>query len=281
MARARRFLSLGLGAVLGWGCVDEPPSSGDRGRVGVTTAAPEQSETGMSSPSTSERDCSAPVWWTSDLLVVDADEARAFCATANAVEGSVFLYGDVVTELDCLCEVEGDLVVSGVRIQNVVFPQLSRVGGAVVAQNLPELEGLVLPALVEIGGDLSLDTLGSLREVHLEQLPAIGGMLSVREAPELELLRLPSVTHAASLELEDLGLSYLDGLGSIESVEGIFGVVGLGALRDLDGLGQVSSIGGNLLLLENPELSAEVVEGFIERVGIENIGGEIVTDYAD
>ncbi len=281
MARARRFLSGGLGVVLGWGCADASSVSGDSERVGITTPPLEQSESEASPSSTFELDCAAPVWWASDLLVVDTDEARTFCESANAVEGSVYLYGDVVTELDCLCEVGGDLVVAGVRIQNVVFPQLSRVGGAVVAQNLPDLEGLVLPTLVELGGDLSLDTLDALREVHFEQLPAVGGMLSVREAAVLELLRLPNLTHASSLELEDLGLSYLDGLASFESVDGVFGIVGLATLSDLDGLGQVSHIGGDLMLLDNPGLSADVVEGFITRVGRENIGGEVVTDHKD
>jgi hypothetical protein len=64
-------------------------------------------------------------------------------------------------------------------------------------------------------------------------------------------------------------------------VEGTFGVVGLNQLTDLDGLGQVSSIGGDLRMLENPSLSLEVVEGFIERVGRENIGGEILIDGED
>lgn len=281
MGRVRRFLNVGVvGACLLWGCSEDLPGPDDQARVGVT-APSWVGDTGGSKASGSAMDCAAPVWWGSDLLVVDTLEAVSFCSRANAVEGSLYLYGDVTTSLDCLCLVEGDLVVSGVQVENVVFPNLSRVGGSLVAQNLPELEGLVLPSLVELGGEMSLDTLASLREVHLEQLPSIGGMLSVREAPVLELLRLPSVARAGSLELEALGLSYLDGLSSFEAVDGIFGIVGLSGLSDLDGLGQVSSIGGDLLLLENPGLSADVVEGFIERVGRANIGGEIVTDHLD
>jgi len=193
----------------------------------------------------------------------------------------VYVLSDSVTELECLCEVDGDLVVSGVQIAEVVLPLLARVGGSVFVQNVPSLGGLVLPSLTQLDGGLHLEGLDALKEVHLEVLPLLGESLSVREAMMLELLRLPELAQVGSIELETLPTPHLEGLVSLAVIEGSFGVVGLNQLTDLDGLGQVSSIGGDLRILENTSLSPEVVEGFIERVGRENIGGEILIDGKD
>jgi hypothetical protein len=281
MARAHRYLSQWMGgALLMVGCVEPEAASDGRTRVGLASGTVEA--TANPSPTVgSDLSCASPVWWASDLVVLDSLEAGEFCGLANAVSGSVYLLSDRATELQCLCEVSGDLVVSGVQIDEVLLPVLSRVGGSVFAQNLPELGGLVLPALTELDGGLYLEALDELKEVHLEALPLMGGSLSVRDAMRLELLRLPELAQVGSLELEGLEMPHLEGLGSLALIEEGFGVVGLNQLVDLDGLGQVSSIGGDLRMLENTSLSLEVVEGFIERVGRENIGGEILIDGED
>ena len=281
MARAHHYLSQWMGgALLMVGCVEPEAASDGRTRVGLAY----DTEEVTADPSTSkdsELSCDSPVWWVSDLVLLDSFEAGAFCSSANSVTGSVYLLSEEATELQCLCEVDGDLVVSGVQIAEVLLPELARVGGSVFVQDVPELEGLVLPALTELDGGLYLEGLDELKEVHLEALPLMGGSLSVREAMTLELLRLPALAQVGSLELEGLALPHLEGLGSLAWIEEGFGVVGLNQLTDLDGLGQVSSIGGDLRMLENTSLSPKVVEEFIARVGRENIGGEILIDGKD
>jgi hypothetical protein len=75
-------------------------------------------------------------------------------------------------------------------------------------------------------------------------------------------------------------LESLDGFDAVVEVGGSVIVESNASLVDLDPWTTLERIGGDLVITDNPALSAEEVARLIDRVGLDDIGGDIVLDMA-
>ena len=89
--------------------------------------------------------CDLRVGAAGDQTLASQAEADALCAEANAVEGGLVVTGSVA--VDCLCEVSGDLDLSGAT--GFEAPALSAIGGSLaILDGGPGL--IALPALASV-----------------------------------------------------------------------------------------------------------------------------------
>ena len=140
-----------------------------------------------------------------------------------------------------------------------------------------------LGTLEGLSEDLVVD--GSIFLHNLPALTDLGGFASLEEAPtNLTLAWLPKLAELP-VGLERVGKSlYLGGLDQLEQLDlpllsrvgSDLSIVGNESLVSLEGLGALQSIGGNLLVQENPALPDAEIEAFVARVEI--AGAVIVAD---
>ena len=200
--------------------------------------------------------CAELVWLPGDLSP-DASSVGDICAAGNAVEGSLVLSGDaitdvVVSELDCLCAVGGVLRVSQTALSSLQgLSSLQTTGGLEVVDNA---------ALETLGG---LSGLTSTEAVTISDNPAmvrIEGLSALRTAGPMTLSGLP-LTNLRGLEsLEEVGgdlvlerldaLESMQGLSSLDFVDGNFSVTFTGA-HDFSGLDAIRRVRSALVLMDS------------------------------
>ena len=216
--------------------------------------------------------------------ITTSGEADAFCAAGNQAAGDLEVHVDV----DCLCDVQGDLTLHG-----GVLPLLTSVGGDLTLEaGRPELPALrhvagsvgtggspdavPLGGLETVGGDV-LVTSGASTEVDLSGLLTVAGHLEVAGVATVERIDLSRLrTVGGALRLVDLdALNEVEGLVAVESIgrgpvdvgalppgpdQGGIDVIALGQLEALDAFRLVTSLGGPVHIEGNPVLAD--VDGF-------------------
>lgn len=198
----------------------------------------------------------------------------------GSVGGSVRVVSNpllqVLEGFDQLTAIEGDLTLSGhpMWVREDAFAQLSRVGGQVVVSGngqLATVSGLVgvedvggivfsetprlvdlggYPRLVELRGDLSIRGTGIESLSGFSGLEAIGGRLILEDNRSLE--RVPGLVHLRRIE------------GSVE-------VRQHPRLGTIEGLTGTTFIGGDLRVLDNPELSEAGLVPWLDEVVVDGI----------
>lgn len=128
----------------------------------------------------------APRVLSGDLTLDEASDVVTFCTTYNTVEGDVLVGALGVAKVDCLCEVQGDLVVADSETLSVVMPALHTVGGEVQVVTNPLMSKLDLGALLNVTGDVRIDDNVLLSELDVNRIEAISGSLVVTQNAALE-----------------------------------------------------------------------------------------------
>lgn len=165
--------------------------------------------------------CETRRWHPDGAVRIDTQAGLApFCEQYNAVDGDLFVdvggVEDPITELDgikCLCEVTGDLTITGDASApvpdgpphvtgDIELSVLERVGGDLVLSSHPNLsyvEGL--RGLTEVGGDIVISGSPDLQVASFYALQRLGGALRVHDMDKQLILRLPNATTIGGLEL--------------------------------------------------------------------------------
>lgn len=210
--------------------------------------------------------------------ILSDDDADAFCAAGNQAPGDLEVHVDV----DCLCDVQGDLSTHG-----GVLPLLASVSGSLHletgATDVPSLHtvggsvttdapsGVLLGGLQTVGGDLLVDG-GSATEVDLAELLTVDGRLVVADLSAVERVDLSRLrVVGGSLRLSALpALAELEGLMAVESIgrgpvaiggtptgadQGGVELSGLGQVMSLQAFRLVTAVGGPIQLIGNPALA--------------------------
>jgi hypothetical protein len=178
------------------------------------------------------------------------------------------------------------------------FPALERVDGNVELLDLPVLSGF--SALREIDGDLvvmrsaamelsgltRLELAGSVVVKDNYALTQLGGLSSLTKVEgdvfisgsAIESVAgLTALSSVGSLSLFQTGLSDVNGLVGIRTVDGTLSMVYNPVLANLDGLHGTGSIGGSLEIKGNPKLNPVEIAALVEAIGLENIEGGVDT----
>ncbi len=196
-----------------------------------------------------------------DLTVTNETQAEYFCDHFNAVYGGVTVSGQTLENLDgldCLCEVQGDLLVEFTQVlTHANLPNLTVVGEDLNFRANDVLQEVRLPSLVEVGG-----------VVHLGLSPFENPMFALGSFPNLSVVggefRTACSQCSDSVEIGaletvggDLELKFLEmialPLDRLESVGGNLDILHIDALTDLH-LPTLATVGGNLYLHHCPNL---------------------------
>jgi hypothetical protein len=192
-----------------------------------------------------------------DVTFTTPASMRAFCNTYQEVYGTVHIAGSSITELtelSCLTGVYGALILDASQLTSAVLPALRLVDLDLVLEDTSSLAVLQLESLASVGGDLRLApevTSGVLSVVALPQLSWVGGGLAVVGNDGLQVLGLPA----------------------LQSVGGTFEVRENATLTDVQSVGQLDSVGGDLLITDNPMLPTSQAEDLGD--GVRSVGGVV------
>ena len=282
------WLGLALGACSGSDGTSGADSGGgvdtaDTGVTGDGGADDTGVDDGGAEDTGDEVDCSELRWITDVPVVLDSQTAAdAFCAAGNAVEGDLYLdvgtEEDPITELDgvdCLCEVTGDLTITGDSSQtppptplwaapvgpppphvtgDIELELLERVGGDLILSHHPSLDFVQsLASLSEVGGDIVLEDIPNLQVIKFFGLETVGGTITVTDMGKLLVFGISAATSIGGLELgetddaETLYFLVEVGMEALQEVTGDLKLVGARNLGNLQAP-ELVSIGGALHL---------------------------------
>ena len=164
-----------------------------------------------------------------------------------AVEGSLEVGAEPA--VDCVCRVDGDLVIrDGTRLSAA---QLTHIGGTLWVEGVAHL---ALPEVRTVGGAVRL-THAPLVTADLHRLQA-ASLVRIQGGTLPATWGLTGLVHTHALHLEAVsGLEVLQ-LSRLESVGGDLRVADLPALRALQHTADLDTIGGHLVLDDLPALEA-------------------------
>ncbi len=254
-------------------------------------------------------DCSKLVWFDGTMRFEGFAEAdmQAFChAGYNTITGSLSVSNaDTIEPLTCVCEVTENVSLGGVFTSDDGLRNLRRVGGwmSVSSSGLTDIDGF--DHLEEVGDQLWFA--GSvLTDVSgFASLTKLGTELAFpvsHHAPLLEdVSGLNALTNHQGIQIEDTALRQLTGLNALGNfpsmrqlairdnahlmavtglassyaVPYVVDIDGNSALGDISGLHGITSI-GTLYLRDNPRLSSDNVQAFLEAVGESNISASVI-----
>ena len=236
---------------------------------------------------TSVSTCGTLAWHTGDVALESAADAEAMCASANAVAGDVVIAGGVV--VDCLCEVDGGLIVAG---NDVSLPVLSKVGsltmtgGALYVPDLQTIDGdlvvtgsltaLDLPRLVSVGGDFVVAGNTQLTSVDTYRLRTVGGDVEISGNPVLDRLTGTDTLESVGGEIrliDNGGPATPGGFYSLDSVGGSIHISGNSGMTSLAGFSQLLA-SHDVEITGNPDL--ETLAGFQSLIDV--AGGLVLSD---
>lgn len=208
----------------------------------------------------------------------DITESSGLCTAgsqSNTVTGSVHIAANNAEALDCLCEIDGDLLIDGAT-SAVVLPALTRVGGAIEVR-AQGLSTLLLPELAFAGEVRLLDA--AIDTLDLDKLESVEGLFLVSGG------RLPETFSPARLQSvgSHFGLSGAGGvvlidLPRLEMVGGDMIFEAMPSLYSIAHTSDLETLDGSLRILDNPSLSAVEDFGFLLNIfGDVEIGGNQVS----
>ncbi|MCO4773660.1 MAG: hypothetical protein KDA24_26750 [Deltaproteobacteria bacterium] len=239
----------------------------------------------------------------------DANTLAGACVEFSdlRVEGNVTVkdIDGELPDLSCLQVVTGDLVVSANSELSslAAFSELRYVGGDVLIAHNPELLDLLgldrlrsagsvtvegNPSLLDLEG---LDSLVDVRDTFtirandgiqsLEGLLSLGdtwsGSFVIADNADLrDLAGLDSLAHVSGgIEIsENPVLGSMEGLQGLRTLGDTLRVHANDGLTDIDALLDIEAIGGDLLVTDNPRLSAESVDALVEAIA--EIEGSVI-----
>jgi hypothetical protein len=136
-----------------------------------------------------------------------------------------------------------------------------------------------------VGGDLTVNITDGFTNVEMPYVTWLGGNLRILCNYDLVSLDLGSLVYIkGEVEIEgNRSLPDLDGLGSLKYVGGDLKIGGQsckhpnGELADIGGLERLESVGGNIKIEKNPKLPTCAAQALVERLkyfpGIATIDG--------
>jgi hypothetical protein len=206
-----------------------------------------------------------------DRTLASADEVAAFCAEANTVGGNLTVATDA--PIDCLCDVYGDVTVTG-AVTTLDAPRLRGIGGA-LRLGVPGLRTVALPALRGVSGALDLSGAGDLVAFDVSALRDVAGDLWVEGDVGLEALVLPELASVGGeVRLVDVTSLKTVSMPRLLDVGGRVTLSGLGSWDAWDDFASLTTVGGDLVVAHNPALPS--VEGLDQ---LTSVGGDLV--FAD
>ena len=204
------------------------------------------------------------------VTIASAEDAEAFCASgSNAVEADLIITGGDF-ELDCLCEVGGNLTISDSSSSDVGFPELLHVDGSVSITQNAALTSVAFPELLDIGWDAEPGTGGgltvtdnaTLAEVNWPWMKDIGGDYVFSNNPSLVSLKTSHTVHVnGALTLTENPLMSVLNLERLRFVEGAFTLHDNGSLDSVESTASVERLGGKLTITQQPVLTE--IGGFL------------------
>lgn len=226
--------------------------------------------------------CSGPsVVLSGDLVLDEAGDAVEFCATYNTVSGSVRVGSLGVAQVDCLCEIQGDLQVVNSQALSVALPSLHTIGGGVdisgnelmskvdlgsvlsvgtdvsILDNVPLAE-LDITRLETVGGGFNVQRNASIQDLLPERLSEVGGDWNVSENPSLKAVSTDRITTVGgAFLLQDnplLGFIYGDTY-VLTAVGDELQITGNDALLGVLGFEYLLSVGGDVTIAGNDSLT--------------------------
>ncbi len=226
--------------------------------------------------------CAAATAVDGDLVVRASVDLGCLCeVTGDVTVGA----GATSVALPNLATVGGDFALSGAsELATLDVDRLADVGGSVLVADAP-LVDVRLPALRTVAGDVSIARLPVADRVDLSRLETVGGSLVLEDIPALRVLLgegygLEEI--GGDLVLDDLdawvgfyGFALLERIGgavvirdndAIVRINGFTAlteahglrVEGNAALEAIDGLDQLATLEGDLVITGNPSLDREV-----------------------
>ena len=189
--------------------------------------------------------CATLISHPGDVVLDRVDAVEEFCGSFhNAVEGDLEIRG---FEVSCLCEVGGDLTLSG--RPHVSAPRLSQIGGDLVVSET-ELETLDLPVLETLGGSLVVEDNPDLESLDLPLLEDATSVLVTQNHAllDLSLPRIDAIDDLLQIEDNEALLS-LD-LYRLEEVGGDVWIRNLPLLDSLAATDTLAHVGGDLVLTD-------------------------------
>ncbi len=206
--------------------------------------------------------CDQPIEGPAATVASQAD-ADALCAGSSAVRG-LTVTGDAA--LDCLCVVSGPLTIEGGAVS---LPALEEVTGTISA--LGGAASLSAPRLEQIGGSLRLG--GAVHTVSLPRLEQVSGEVVIEGAVALRALALDTLSQASALRVRDDPVLASLSLARLAEVSGDVVIEALPALVALERTRSLRTVGGDLVLADNP--LQETVAGLDN---LDQVSGAVVLD---
>ncbi len=218
------------------------------------------------------------------LCDVTGDVAVGGAATALDAPALQAIGGDLTTTgatalgvltLPALTRIDGDLVLRDLPADEVTVEQLASVGGSVIVLDVPALRALGLPRLESVGGDLRLEACPLLADADsLRGLATVGGDIVLDGLPALTgdpyrgfdaLLRISSV--GGSVHVSGTGIVALWSFQELADIPGSLHIGANGALEELGGLHELATVGGRVMIEENPYLRTIVALPALTSIG--------------
>jgi hypothetical protein len=221
------------------------------------------------------------------LLRLRSISAPSLVSTASSVliDGvptELPISGTTALDFQSLKTIEGRLVVTDMpRLTSLTgFSALTTIGGDVAVSWNSALTSATFPALTTIGGDIEISWNSALTSATFPNLTRVSGGMLVTNGAQLSSIALPALSSVGQARTQGWSLHFealpaLTSLAAPALVTTPAGALlrGVG-LRELDGLGQLTSVGGSLVLFDNGSLESVVLPA------LANVGGLLEVDAA-
>jgi hypothetical protein len=140
--------------------------------------------------------------------------------------------------------------------------------GIITIENDTSLTTIDAHNLAYVTVDLNFTNLSSLTAANFSGLKTVAGTLRVYNASPFAFNSFGSLQSVGNLQLVTAGMTDFTGLSSLATVAGNMTVWGCPQFSSFAGMVAMTDIGGNLLIVDNPMLSAAVAQSFANSVTV-------------
>lgn len=219
-------------------------------------------------------------WVRGNVIIDGVSEIPELFSRIEKVGGALVVVDTDVEEVSFpnLTEV-GELYVDGNgSLTTLDFPALTKAGYFAIEEN-DALTNLSFPELTEVVRDFYVMENHALTSVDgFPKLETVGSWFSIGDNAALETIgNFTSLKRVGGLEIWDnTVLTSVADFSALEKIAGSDGVAGFSllyvgfnpVLASFGGLGSVSTIDGNVTIMENPELSQDDVDALLEGIDV-------------